>query len=630
MANKLFSYGNVRNHTSRNGFDLSNKNAFTAKAGELLPVYHTFLLPGDKVNISVSHFTRTPAVETAAFTRIKEYFDFFFVPMRLMWKSFPTAITQMLDSQVSATSLTESAKVTTALPYFTLDNLFGTISEAFDGHLNVLSVLSMASSQSSVPPTEDYASGRNQFGFQRPYLFGKLMSLLGYASVTDDYITKAVYENDGSYFKRIYNSNFAVTPFPLLAYQKIYQDYFRKQEWEEADPRTYNVDYLMDGTSASNMNLLGSNFPDPNSDYWANNTMFDLRYANWNADLIMGLLPKQQLDAPATVSVDGVVDYYEPERQLKTSDSRTLASVGNDVALNQNNLAAGGTATRGEQLSVFLDDVTDGITGQFSILQLREQQALQKWREISLPANHDYVDQIQRHWGITGNKALSYMCKYLGGVDSVLDINEVVNQNLATKSDSADIKGKGVGSGNSKTFSFESQNEYGVLMCIYHAVPLLDYDYTGINGQLLLTDAKDFPIPEFDSIGLQPVTGSLISNSPDFANLRGEKFSEAVIGYAARYVDWKSTLDVINGAFKETLKSWVAPINDKYFYSYFDAPANTLLFDYNYNFLKVNPSILNPIFGVECNSKNSTDQLYVNSFFDCKIVRNLDFNGLPY
>ena len=34
----LFSLKDIRNHASRSGFDLSSKVAFTAKAGEILPV----------------------------------------------------------------------------------------------------------------------------------------------------------------------------------------------------------------------------------------------------------------------------------------------------------------------------------------------------------------------------------------------------------------------------------------------------------------------------------------------------------------------------------------------------------------------------------------------------------------
>ena len=94
MENKnLFALKDVRNKPNRNGFDLSQKNSFTAKVGELLPVYHKIALPGDKFNFRVQHVTRTQPVNTAAFTRIREYFDFFFVPYRLLWRYFPTAVT---------------------------------------------------------------------------------------------------------------------------------------------------------------------------------------------------------------------------------------------------------------------------------------------------------------------------------------------------------------------------------------------------------------------------------------------------------------------------------------------------------------------------------------------------------
>jgi hypothetical protein len=90
MSN-LFSYGTVKNRPARSGFDLSNRFAFTAKAGELLPVYWKLLLPGTKVNLKDSHFTRTMPVNTAAFTRIREYFDWYFVPLRLINKNLPQA-----------------------------------------------------------------------------------------------------------------------------------------------------------------------------------------------------------------------------------------------------------------------------------------------------------------------------------------------------------------------------------------------------------------------------------------------------------------------------------------------------------------------------------------------------------
>ena len=48
-------------------------------------------MPGDKYKFNVEYFTRTQPVETSAYTRLREYFDFYAVPLRLLWKSAPSA-----------------------------------------------------------------------------------------------------------------------------------------------------------------------------------------------------------------------------------------------------------------------------------------------------------------------------------------------------------------------------------------------------------------------------------------------------------------------------------------------------------------------------------------------------------
>ena len=83
----LFSYGDIKNTPRRSGFDLSNKCAFTAKVGELLPTYWKFCLPGDKFHISQEWFARTQPVDTSAFTRIREYYEWFFVPLHLLYRN---------------------------------------------------------------------------------------------------------------------------------------------------------------------------------------------------------------------------------------------------------------------------------------------------------------------------------------------------------------------------------------------------------------------------------------------------------------------------------------------------------------------------------------------------------------
>ena len=49
-----------------------------------------------------------------------------------------------------------------------------------------------------------------------------------------------------------------------------------------------------------------------------------------------------------------------------------------------------------------------------------------------------------------------------------------------------------------------------------------------------------------------------------------------------------------------------------------------------YNFFKVSPFVLNPIFAIKSDKTVDTDQFSVNCFFDVKTVAPLDYNGMPY
>ena len=104
----------------RSSFDLSSKKLFTAKVGEILPCYWQIAIPGSKYRISSDWFTRTVPVNTAAYTRIKEYYDFYAVPLRLISRALPQAFTQMTDYMTSAASNTANTEMLTSVPNATL------------------------------------------------------------------------------------------------------------------------------------------------------------------------------------------------------------------------------------------------------------------------------------------------------------------------------------------------------------------------------------------------------------------------------------------------------------------------------------------------------------------------------
>lgn len=545
MAN-IMSLKGLRNKTSRNGFDLSFKKNFTAKAGELLPVMVKEVLPGDSFNINLKSFTRTQPVNTAAFARMREYYDFFFVPYDLLWNKANTALTQMYDNPQHAVSLdpTKNFVLSGEMPYITASDIATYLSVVYAGSGGAVS--------------------RNYFNYSRAELSAKLLEYLGYGNF-HPYVTSENLNWESSPLMADLNLNI----FGLLAYQKIYADFFRDSQWERISPSTFNVDYL----SGESMKI------DFSSTNFVNNyNFFDLRYCNWQKDLFHGVLPRQQYGSTATV---------------QTSD------------------AVAGSPT------------------EFTILALRQAEFLQKWKEITQSGNKDYKDQIEKHWGVSAGDTVSEMCTYLGGISSSLDINEVVNTNI-TGDNAADIAGKGTGvSGGS--INFNAGAKYGLIMCIYHCLPMLDYTTDFVDPAFTKVNVTDYAIPEFDHVGMQAVPLVQMMNP---LKSQGDA-PYLVLGYAPRYIDYKTSFDVSVGAFKRDLKNWVISYGNQSLINQLGSKDSVnepvpSLGDVNYTMFKVNPNSLNPLFAVAVNSELSSDQFLCSSFFDVKVVRNLDTDGLPY
>jgi hypothetical protein len=168
-------------------------------------------------------------------------------------------------------------------------------------------------------------------------------------------------------------------------------------------------------------------------------------------------------------------------------------------------------------------------------------------------------------------------------------------------------------------------------MCVFRSLPVLDYTTTGVHFGCTLTDVTDFPIPEFDRIGMESVPVCRALNpaleTPSAPPIK----ADAYFGYAPRYIDWKTAIDVSRGEFTNTLESFVMKFNDDDLFAadsvdYPDNP-NVEADSIKAGFFKVNPHTVDTLFAVDA---DKSDHLLCSTFFDVKVVRSLDTNGLPY
>lgn len=591
----LFSLKDIRNHPRRSAFDLSSKVAFSAKSGEILPVKWYFTMPGDKFTLKRQHFTRTQPVNTSAYTRIREYYDWFWVPLHLLWRNAPEVISQMQSNVQHAGSQTSA---------LTLGNYLPTITNA-----------QLKSCFSTLKGKKNY------FGFDRSDLSYKLLQYLRYGNCSSGSEVFGTSVKFSTSYSQAFRFNLNLSIFPLLAYKKFCQDYFRYSQWQASSPYLWNIDYYT-GSQQS----LFSSIPSSGDTYWNNNTMFDLEYCNWNKDMFMGVLPDSQFGDVASIDTGGVKsqDLYV-EAKISSSDSSRAylgaktSSSGSDFSIN-----AGPSAAQSNPLFVAMPSVA----ASFDVLALRRGEALQRWKEISLNVPQNYRAQIKAHFGVDVGENMSGMSTYIGGDSSSLDISEVVNTNLQSgdAASEAVIAGKGVGSSQGSE-KFEAR-DWGILMCLYHSVPLLDYVSSAPDSQLFVSQNTDLPIPELDSIGMQSIPISMFSNGNNEL-VTGFLSGDYTMGYLPRYYSWKTSYDYVLGSFTTTEKEWVAPITPAIWKNMLSTVI-TASSSVSYNIFKVNPSVLDSIFQVNADSKWDTDPFLINCAFDVKVVRNLDYSGMPY
>jgi hypothetical protein len=566
--------------THRSSFDLSSKKLFTAKVGEILPCYWQIAIPGNKYRISSDWFTRTVPVNTAAYTRIKEYYDFYAVPLRLISRSLPQAFTQMTDYMTSASSGTTNTSALTSVP-------------------NVSQ--SIISSFLQVANTGDQPNTRDDAGLPIVYGSCKLLDMLGYGSMLSSSntgkaaITKKYLGIDtlgDADNPLVYSTSQIVNALPFLAYQKIYYDFYSNSQWEKHKAYAYNVDYWS-GTGQISL------FTD----------MVQLRYANYPKDYFMGMLPSSQYGSvavlPSTFSSS-----YPSNSVLVVSDDRSSVS-GVENASGSSAVTVSGTSTSLRP---------SFINSDLSALSIRATEYLQRWKEVVQFSSKDYSDQMAAQFGIKAPEYMGNHAHYIGGWSSVININEVVNTNLDTDSSQASIAGKGVSSNSGHTITYDCGAEHQVIMCVYHAVPMLDWNLTGQAPQLTVTSISDFPQPAFDQLGMQAVPALNLQNNP------GRKVSGS-LGYNLRYWQWKSNIDTVHAGFRAgaAYQSWAAPLDGWQVLTSGGA--------WSYQSMKVRPQQLNSIFVPQVDAANCSvafDQLLCNVNFQVYAVQNLDRNGLPY
>lgn len=656
----------IKNKPSRNAFDLSHRHMFTAQIGELLPIFNAWVNPGDTLKLGYNGLSRTAPLQTAAFTRLKENVQYYFVPFQSLWKYFEQVVNNMTEGNSGqniskfAENFSSPEALGTSLPYLSYTYLCECLAELlYITRSEIFSCYNRLKSSNKdvtditlyIDYLDNIPSGRYtrvmSNGVLRYASVCKLLNYLGYgnfplmhydmlssflawlntnpSSITIQAFSSSIY---GYTSPSAPSGSPNLSILPLLAYHKIVNDHYRYMQWQNFEPWTCNIDFL---TPSSNMEVDGGL---KTLIYGLHSTIFDLEFSNLSLDYFLGVLPKAQYGEESAVALGSSstdlknIDIKDPRIE---SDVPIDFNSGNPRALNYK-----GTSPEQYSSELFVNngnDVVSSIKGRVNgtpvdaslkISALRSAIALQKYKEVQGSNDSDFASQVLAHFGVKP-KTDSRVSRFIGGSDSVIDINPQINQNLAGDNE-AEIKA--IATGDLSAGCKFTADTYGIVIGIYRCVPQLDLSHVGIDRQLLKTDATDFVIPELDSIGMQTQYRFELAYAPvGYANkddLSLQDWRPDSYGYAPRYCEYKTAFDKVDGAFNGVLSSWVTGYDSTLLQKWSSGLSQIS------QLLVCRPSICYPIFQEQISNCVSNDKIFVGSVNTCVAVRNLSVHGLPY
>lgn len=681
MANKVLGMHRLKNKVNRNAFDLSHRHMFTAQVGELLPVFSQWVNPNETFKIGYNGKTRTAALNTDAFTRIRENIQYYFVPFQSLWKYFEQQVNNMTRGDAGqniskfASSSTEASKISTSMPYISyvdlaswLDLMYQHTLSAFADYFKAVPNFAARSAVKFKNWCNASSSYKDVFvcDSYRLCRAAKLLMALGYGNFSaviqyDIYAMASHFAGDATTFdisefndsdcvldfssfeaSSITNSpNLSI--FPLLAYHKICNDHYRNEKWQPFEPWTCNIDYL--GPS-DNMNA--KSFIQSSTFNTLMTSIIDLENSNLPIDYFTSVLPRAQYGDESAVSVglnntdalfrikdaaDGTKGAIFGGSSYTTGDSLQKANSA-PVSAYDGYVAPVRTASTGLQLVGFSGNLTADAS--MKVSALRSATALQKYKEIQNSNDPDFAAQVLAHFGIKP-KVDSRVSVFIGGDDKTLSINPQVNTNFQNGGE-PEIKAIGIGD-LSAGCKFTSTT-YGMIIGIYRAIPQLDYSHVGIDRNLFKTDASDFPIPELDSIGMQtqyrcelsaPLMG--LNNILVPCDYQANPLDMSVTyGYSPRYAELKSARDYYEGGFCGTYSTWVTGYDQSFLSAWRRNHGSVSVTDYDSieDLFKCRASLLYPIFVNQWSGTVNDDKLLIGSVNTCVAVRPFSMYGLPY
>lgn len=323
-----------------------------------------------------------------------------------------------------------------------------------------------------------------------------------------------------------HNLDTRINTLPIRAYEYIYDEYFRDENWIPVNTYT---DFTRNG--------LESYETAEQVRY------FSIRKKAWSHDPYTSALPGPQRgeairflsDSKLVVSGDGIA--YSSGASYKGGFNEVNGAIG---------FTSQGSAQSAGTLNEVVVDLSAATIENFRVANVR-----QRYEELFARTGGRYVEWQQGVMGANISDIEDERPMYIYGSRNPIQIAQVVqtsSTNVDTDQPLGDLAGRGVYQGKGDYIEFDCPDD-GILMQIICVVPQQSYQ-TGIPPIFTRHNWLDYPIPMFAQLGEEHVKVQSIW----FNGSRSE--DERSFGYQSRYWDWKYSRDQVTGQLQTNLDFW--------------------------------------------------------------------------
>lgn len=253
-----------------------------------------------------------------------------------------------------------------------------------------------------------------------------------------------------------------------------------------------------------------------------------------------------------------------------------------------------------------------GVPADGTIPDLRNANALQKFKERLLFAGHKFRDVVYSIFGIKMSNVVADQSEPLGRWVNPVNIDSVLQTSQSSSESAlASYAGTGLSYGNKRNILHYIAEEPTVIMFLASIRPKHALYFQGLPRKLTRNFLMDYAIPQFVNVGEQMISErELYLDYKPYQGTDPSSLYSNIFGFTRRFADFMFAPGEVHGDFKDSLSSW-------HLARKFDSAPSL-----NQEFLEVRgvEDNLNRIFA---SVSDATDKFYCNFYFSGGIVRSL-------